>query len=128
MPAVGYRAGYVEETIVSSTARTANGDSGVLSGWGSCNAIRFQVTVTAASGTNPKLKVFVDDTLDGTNWNERRELGEITGTGIAGASLVEDLGSYSYLTADRIRVRWEITGTSPSFTFSVIAASRADGA
>lgn len=110
------RAVGILEDLVESAARTANGDSGALINFSSVTQIRAQLDVTAASGTSPTLDVVVEDTLDGTNWNAVATFTQRTGTG-------REVIDITTLFADRLRIRWTVGGTSPSFTFSVRAYS-----
>jgi hypothetical protein len=112
MPKLGANPG-VTETLVASAARTASGDSGPLIGWGVPSAARVQLDVTAASGT---LDVVVEDTIDGTNWN-------VAGTFAQKAAIGREVINLATPFTDRLRVRWTIGGTTPSFTFSVMAYS-----
>lgn len=104
---------YAEDVLAASAARTVTGDSGVLSGYGGASTLRLQLDVTAASGTTPTLDVVVEDTLDGTNWNT---VGTFAQKTAAGREVVNVTTPF----ADRIRVRWTVGGTIPSFTFSVL--------
>lgn len=105
------------ETMLASAARTANGDTGVVAfgaGGAPSGNLRIQLDVTAASGTSPTLNVVVEDTLDGTNWNT---VGTFAQRTAAGREVVNITTPF----ADRLRVRWTVGGTTPSFTFSVVA-------
>ncbi|MDQ3760981.1 MAG: hypothetical protein M3460_04580 [Actinomycetota bacterium] len=117
MPAQGSTIGYAEETVVTSAARTATGNSGTLSGYGGANTLRAQLDVTAASGTSPTLDVVIQDTLDGTNWNTVGTFAQKTATG-------REVINVTTAFADRLRVLYTIGGTTPSFTFSVRWASQ----
>jgi hypothetical protein len=108
---------YVEEDFAPSLVRTASGNSEVFSGYGSSSTLRAQLDVTGASGTSPSLSVFIEDTVDGVNWNAVGTFAARTG---AGREVINVTSPY----ADRIRARWAITGTSPSFTFSVRVVSQ----
>ncbi len=115
MPKIGAVPG-VLDTLAASAARTASGYTGVLTGWGVPSQARVQLDVTAAAGTSPTLDVVVEDTLDGTNWNV---LGTFTQRVGPGRQVI----NLSTPFADRLRVRWTLGGTAPSFTFSVLAYS-----
>jgi hypothetical protein len=108
---------YAEETVVASAARTTSGDSGSQAGYGGATSLRAQLDVTAASGTSPTLNVVIEDTLDGTNWNAVVTFAQRTAAGREVLSLTTPF-------ADRLRVRWTIGGTGPSFTFSVVIVSQ----
>ena len=113
------RQSYLEETVVSSAARTASGDSGVLANYGNASTLRVQLNSAAGTGTTPTLDVVIEDTLDGTNWNT---IGTAFTQVTTGAS--RQIKDITVPFADRIRVRWTVGGTTPSFTFSVIVASQ----
>jgi len=104
------------ETVVASAARTTTGNSGLLTGWGNASMVRVQLDVTAASGTSPSLAVVVEDTLDGTTFNT---VGTFAAKTAAGREVINITVPFS----DRLRVTWTLTGTTPSFTFSVVAYS-----
>lgn len=106
------RAGYSEERIVASAARTASGNGGVLAGYGPARQLRAQLDVTAAGGVSPTLDVVIEDTLDGTTWNTVGTFGPKTA---AGREVINITTPF----ADRLRARWTVGGTTPSFTFSV---------
>ena len=118
MPASGSVLGYAEDVLQASSAQTTGGNSGALPGYGGANTLRLQLNVTAVSGTaTPTLTVFIEDTLDGTNWNQIVAFTAATATGIQAVNVTTPF-------ADRLRVRWTITGTTPSITFEVRAASQ----
>ncbi len=108
---------YSEQALAPSAARTASGNSGVFTGYGVASTLRAQLDVTAASGTTPTLDVVIEDTLDGTNWNILASFGQKTAPG-------REVVNVSTPFANRIRARWTIGGTTPSFTFSVICLSQ----
>ncbi len=100
-------------TFADSVARTASGNSGPVAGFGDRVSLRAQLNVTGAAGTSPTLDVVIEDTLDGTNWNV---LGTFTQRTAAGREVINITGLFT----DRLRVRWTVGGTAPSFTFSVL--------
>lgn len=99
--------------LLPSAARTTSGTSSVVGGFGDRISLRAQVEVTAASGVSPTLDVVIEDTLDGTNWNP---VGTFTQRTAAAREVVNITGLFT----DRLRVRWTVGGTTPSFTFSVV--------
>ncbi|MDQ3095114.1 MAG: hypothetical protein M3Q82_04010 [Actinomycetota bacterium] len=101
------------ETLLPSAARTTGSQTSSFGGWGDTLQLRAQIDVTAASGTSPNLTAFIEDTLDGTNWN-------VIGTFAAKTAAGREVISVTTPYADDIRVRWVITGTTPSFTFAVV--------
>jgi hypothetical protein len=99
-------------TIAPSAARTASGNTSDIDvGRFMCGEICLDVT--AVSGTSPVLNVYVEgkDQLSG----KYRTLWSRTGISAVGTfgCTVERL-AFKY-----IRARWTISGTSPSFTFSI---------
>lgn len=119
---------YTEETVVASAARTTTGQSTALTGFGAADRLMLQVNVTAASGTTPTLLLTVEDSLDGTAWR-----GTTSGsTAVATSASITATGTYWFHVnagtnfGDRIRLKWTIGGTTPSFTFSVTCASWVD--
>lgn len=111
MPTDAYWAGKTEN-VVASAARTANGDSGVLAGYGQPKTLRAQLNVTAISGVGATLDVVIEDTLDGTNWN-------VVGTFAQKSATGREVINVTNPFADRLRVRWTVAGTTPSTTFGV---------
>lgn len=104
----------VLETWAASAARTVTGDTGSRPDYDSADSLRVQLDVTAASGTSPTLNVVVEDTLDGTNWNT---IGTFAQRVAAGREVINITSPFG----DTVRARWTIGGTTPSFTFSVVA-------
>lgn len=117
MPLDQISAAYVEDTLVAPAARTATGNSGVLTGYAPASSLRVQLNVTAASGTTPTLNVLVEDSLDGANWNT-------IGTFAQKTAASREVLNVTTPFANQIRVSWTIAGTTPSFTFAVVAAAQ----
>lgn len=102
-------------TLTPSAARTASGSTADLEGF-TLKTLRAQLQVTAFAGTAPTLDVLIEDSLDGgTTWNTVGTFAQVT-TGSA-RQVINITAPFS----DRIRVRWTIGGTTPSFTFNVLA-------
>jgi hypothetical protein len=84
-------------------------------------ALVVQSDVTAVSGTaSPTLTVIIEDSVDGVNWNTAVTLTAQTAVGRQVARLGLTAASWPF-NPRRVRVRYTITGTTPSFTFSVKA-------
>lgn len=97
-------------TLAASEARTASG-SGSSVELGDRGTLRLLLDVTAASGTLPSLQVDVQTSYDATTW---RTLGGFTALAATGSQRA------SFPGADRfVRATWTVSGTTPSFTFSV---------
>jgi len=112
----------LEETTVPSAARTTAGSIESGEDFAPINRLRAQLDVTAASGTTPNLTVFIESTLDGTNWDTLPD-----GTFAAKTAVGREVINLTApVVARRVRVRWAITGTTPSFTFSVRLQGEAD--
>jgi hypothetical protein len=99
-------------TIAPSAARTASGNTADIDvGRFICGEICLDVT--AVSGTNPTLDVYIEgkDQLSG----KYKVLFSQTGINAAGTYWF----TITTLAFKYIRARWVIGGTSPSFTFSI---------
>ncbi len=97
------------QTFAGLAVRTASGDSGPQSGFGDERTLRAQLNVTAAAGS---LDVVLEDTLDGANWN-------VIGTFTQKTAVGREVVNVTIPFTDRLRARWTLGGTAPSFTFSV---------
>lgn len=125
------------QTLLASAARTTSSDSGALTAYGSFRTAIIQLNVTAQSGTTPTLDVYIDSSVDGTNYINMvhfTQIGAATGRraiqlsdNTAGATA--DFDATADLAAatvrqgswgSTLRIRWVLSGTSPSYTFSVI--------
>lgn len=103
-------------TLVPSAARTTTGNSGPL-GLSGGQSVDLEVIVTAASGTTPSMVLSVTWSDDGVNFGAPDGGGDTFAAITAAGSVVKQLqikGSY-------MQIAWTITGTTPSFTFSVLA-------
>lgn len=97
-------------TLHASAARTATG-SGTGVELGDSGALILTLDVTDASGTTPSMTVSVETSEDNSTW---RTLGSFTAKTAAGAERKSFPGVDQYA-----RATWTITGTTPSFTFTV---------
>ncbi|MEM4847497.1 MAG: hypothetical protein QW794_07045 [Thermosphaera sp.] len=98
--------------LLERAARTTSGSTGDID-VGRFLYAEICVDVTAVSGTNPVLSVYVE--------GRDRYTGKYkTLLSFENITSVQTLwGTISPLAFTLIRVRWTISGTSPSFTFSV---------
>lgn len=103
---------YWDVTLASSAARTTSDSGSADTLPTTARKLRFQLDVTAASGTSPTLDVVIEDSIDGTNYNT---VGTFSQSTAAGRKTVDVTSPF----ARQIRARWTIAGTTPSFTFSV---------
>jgi hypothetical protein len=82
--------------------------------------IRVMVKVTSVSGTSPTLDIFIEGLYEATNdW-----VPILSRTGINATGIYE-LGQVSPIVFRQIRVRWVVSGTNPSFNFTVAMQSLA---
>ncbi len=105
--------GYVtgDFVLLAPTAtRTTNG-SGTAQISAVYTTARLTLAVTAAAGS---LTVTVETSRDGTTW---ASVGSFAAATVAGTERKAFGGLDQY-----VRVSWAITGTAPSFTFSVSGA------
>lgn len=100
--------------VAGSLARTASGSSALAGGMTTRSTLRAQLDVTAASGTSPSLTVTLEDTVDGLNWNTIGSFAAKTGPGREVINITAPF-------TETVRATWAVTGTTPSFTFSVLA-------
>jgi hypothetical protein len=99
-------------TIVSITATVSGNSADVSVPYYS--ALEAELKVTAVSGTAPSLNVYIQGKFDSTgDYKDLATLTNITATGVYFFSPINPL------VYNNIRARWEITGTAPSFTFTV---------
>lgn len=104
----------IAENWLTSAVRIASGSASIPRDLGSADSLRVQLDVTAASGITPTLDVVVEDTLDGATWNV---IGTFAQKTAAGREVINITSPFS----DRVRVRWTIGGTTPSFAFALDA-------
>lgn len=118
----------------SQTTASGSGTGTALTGLGVYKDADVHVDVTLGTGTSGTLLLYLDARLDGTAWtnlarltafttaaksnvhlSKRQGAAEIAAVGTdAGAGTVRAMGW-----ADDLRIRRDITGTSPSFSYRV---------
>ena len=77
------------------------------------SAMEIIVKVTAVSGTNPVLNVYIEGKFTATgDYKPLVYVENITSTGIWYLTITQLAFRY-------VRVRWVVSGTSPAFTFAV---------
>jgi len=120
-------------TLAPSVARTTSGNGDWLdllalaAAVNGSRALRVQIEVTAVSGTTPTLNVFLEDCLDGNPANANSFGATSANITAAGRTIITcgprgDAYPTNFawpFNPSRVRARWVITGTTPSFTFSV---------
>ncbi len=103
----------LNNVFAASSARTVSGNSGAVEGFEVASRLRAQLEVTATSGTSPTLDVVLEDTVDqGATLNAIGTFTQKVGPG-------REVINVTNLFTDRLRARWTVAGTTPSFTFSV---------
>jgi len=111
---------YFDYTLSASGAQTATFNSAAID-MSSSSQASFYLIVGTVTGTTPSLTVTLQDSPDGTNWFT---LNTAFTAVVASTSLQvkreTNMGRY-------VRANCVITGTTPSFTFSVLASGRSKG-
>jgi hypothetical protein len=101
-----------KQSIVTSAARIANGNSSTLVAADRHKYLNVFVNVTAQSGTTPTMDLRIDWSLDGTNWynvaDSFTQIGAVTGS----------FFKQVQVKAPYYRLVWTLGGTSPNYTFS----------
>jgi hypothetical protein len=112
-----------QQVVVASAARTTTGNSSAFQGWARLGSAagtpQQRLSITAASGTTPNLVLTLQDSPDGSTWTTRDTFPAQTTTATVTRALPSGLDVYQ-------RYAWTITGTTPSFTFSVQIAASVD--
>lgn len=104
--------------LAASAARTTTGNSGNTFIATEGGILSLLVDTTAVSGTTPSMTVSVQWSNDGASWataDPADTLTAVTATGTVVKSFTTR--------AAFARASWAITGTTPSFTFSISAYS-----
>jgi hypothetical protein len=100
----------------ASAAVIVSGNSADLA-VGPYTEVAVDINITAVSGTTPTLQVFVDRKgIDGVYYplwqsNSVTAIGQVSTAIGSGCTVAQSLGTV-------VRLRWVLTGTSPSFTLS----------
>lgn len=97
---------------ISGQTVTASGQSAALNASG--QHLDIEIEVTAASGTTPSVTFSVQWSEDGTNFAAPQTAQSFSAITAAGNAIAQfpALGPYW-------RLVWTVSGTTPSFTFSV---------
>lgn len=103
-------------TDIASAAITITTTSAAVS-TANVLAVSFNVAVTAFSGTTPTLDIVVQESLDNVNWFDVYQFERITSAGVWVSPAIKLIGQ-------QVRYVRTVTGTTPSFTMSLIRNSR----
>jgi hypothetical protein len=96
---------------IASQTVTTSGNSGPMD-TGGCACLSTQVAITAFSGTNPTFQIDVLASDDGVNFNVVHSTIQMVGIDTQRLSGIRISGRF-------FQINWTVTGTSPSFTFTV---------
>ena len=105
-------------TLASSAARTTTGNTGAIDVHDAGEKVAILANVTAVSGTSPSMTLSVEWSHDGTNF------AAVDGTADSFAAITAASAKVkSFEVKGRyLRAVWTITGTTPSFTFTLTSA------
>lgn len=120
---------YREVTLAASAARTATGNGDAFTGFAPADILAAQLVVSARSGTNPTLDVVIQTSLDGgTTWFDLITFTQATAATSERKTLADEFegGADAKAIGDRLRAKWTLGGTNPSFTFSVKVSAESD--
>ena len=110
---------FSSDVVLASAARTATGNSGLLTSYGWARQLIMQVAVTASSGTVPTLDVILEATMDGgTTFRTLMTFTQVVG-------ITSQTIAYELPFSDTLRVKYTIGGTTPSFTFATTLFAKA---
>lgn len=107
----------ISRTDVSAQLITATGVSATFDTVG-FGAMAWNVSVSAASGTSPKLDIQLQASDDNVNWSPVHDTQRFTSTGAFRLQGVRFSGRY-------YRYAYTVSGTTPSFTVSIIVTLKA---
>ena len=102
-------------TILPSATRTASGNQATPLDVSQMRELAVFLVVEAASGTTPSLTVTVQDSPDGNHWADAYSFPAVTS---APAVLRAGWQDFKLSVGRFLRVSWQVSGSSPSFTFS----------
>jgi hypothetical protein len=103
-------------TLVASAARTATGNSGAIALGSGAASLELELEVTAASGTSPSMTLSIQWSVDGTNFGNN----DASTDAFAAVTTTGNVTKTITVRAPYMQLVWTITGTTPSFTFSVL--------
>lgn len=101
----------------AATARTVTGNTATLTLPDEVVELFVGVNITAVSGTTPTVTVEVQQQDANGQWQTLAATAALSAAGQTALNLPE--GSYSLAGGGSWRLRWVVTGTTPSLTFQV---------
>lgn len=111
--------------LKASSAETASTTGTSVNTGGDPGGLYLEVNVTAASGTTPTMTVVIEGSMDNTNWFT---LGTVGANGYNSGSVATAPSNFTvtagpvrayFDSAQYVRSRSVIGGTTPSFTYTV---------
>jgi hypothetical protein len=102
--------------LVPPAARTASGTQSVPLDVSLMTEMSAFLIVNSASGTSPSLTVTLQDSPDGVNWANVYSFPAVTSGSTVLRAGWSDL---KFCLGRYLQATWSISGTTPSFTFSV---------
>lgn len=103
------------QAILAPGAARTTGGGGPAIHMKDRDTLRLTLDVSAAAGTTPSLAVTLEHSSDGETWTTHSTFAAKTGVG-SERKVFAGIDQWA-------RVTWTITGTTPSFTFSVEGAA-----
>lgn len=103
-------------TLISAQVITASGHSAAFNSSG--HYVDLEVEVSAVSGTTPSMTVEVQWSMDGTTFGPV----DTTADAFAAITAVGNVVKQFTAKAPFFRLAWTVTGTTPSFTVTVVAS------
>jgi len=111
-----YRSLFADPQV--GVARTANGDTGNIDVTG-LSELGISINVNAMNGTTPVLSLQIQQLTPNGNWNYLWAPTNVTAVpAYPSTSVGAGLQTQNCFT-NTVRVAWQLSGTSPSFTFSI---------
>ena len=116
---------YREVSLLDSAARTVTGNGDAAGGFGLATRLGAAVICASRTGTNPTLDVIIQHSPDGTNWFDLITFTQLTAAGQEYKTLSETQGTTVQAFSGRLRAKYTLGGTTPSFTFNVVVVAQA---
>lgn len=104
-------------SVTAGTTNATTGRTGAIDVSRISNGLLIVYVADAPTGTNPTLAVFFD-VLDATGsvWVQTSAATSIGGALLNSAGYTYGVINNGYVLSNQGRIRWELTGTTPSFT------------
>lgn len=104
------------DTVTAATVNALTGLAGAIDVSAISSGLLVVSTVNAPTGTTPGLAVFVDVADAFGNWCLVSNATAISGAVLTSSGTVYGNITNGYTLTDRARIRWTLTGTTPSFS------------